>query len=213
MTPLSIAWEDRLTRLASTLLLGATAYGLVVGAITSMYYDVAPGMGALEDRLGYPQPILYLLAVLVSVVHLPPALSDIQHRRWRQARIRMAVCIGPLIVFLGTEGLLSHRMWWLPISDTDRFHLLHHSLVAGAPLSLVYWMLCREWWRPASFEPAAAVSPWAWLLGATFVVLIATGVGVVAGMVSPLIVGVVALVALLAMAIAWRAAVESPGAS
>ena len=40
MTPSSIlTWEDRLTRFALALLWLATAYGIVVGATISMYYD------------------------------------------------------------------------------------------------------------------------------------------------------------------------------
>ena len=47
MNPSSIiTWEDRLTRLSFVLLLLATAYGIVVGAAISMYYDVTPNMGS-----------------------------------------------------------------------------------------------------------------------------------------------------------------------
>lgn len=206
MTGSSIAWQDRLARLAMALLLGATAYGVVVGAVIAMYYDMVSGMGALEDRLAPPQAILYLLAVLISVVHLPPALSDIQHRRWRQALVRMAVGLGPLIVFLGTEGLIAHLLWWLPISETDRFHLLHHSLVAGIPLTLGYWLLWRRLWRPADFETAGVPSRRAWLVSGLGMVGIAMGVGIVAGLVSPAACSVITVIGLLAVTIAWRAA-------
>jgi hypothetical protein len=72
-------------------------------------------------------------------------MSDVQHRLWKQASVRMLVITSPLLVFLGTDGLIAHYLWWLPLSGTDRFHLLHHSIVAGAPLALGYWLALREW--------------------------------------------------------------------
>ena len=128
MNPSSnIAWEDRLVRLSLALLLLATAYGIVAGASISMYYDVTPNMGSLEDNLASAQIILYLLAVITSLSHLPMAIWDATRKLWRPASMRALVVIGQLIIFLGAEGLILHFLWWAPISETDRFHMLHHS--------------------------------------------------------------------------------------
>lgn len=83
MNPSSIiTWEDRLTRLSLTLLVLATAYGIVGGATVSMYYDIVPNMGSLEDNLAPVQLVLYLLAIIVSLSHLPLAVSDVRHKLW-----------------------------------------------------------------------------------------------------------------------------------
>ena len=140
----SMVWEDRLTRLALVLLLAATAYGIVAGATITMYYDLTPNMGALEDRLSSVQATLYLFAIFVSFFHLPMAFLDIRHNLWRQAAIRAVVLIGPLFIFLGTDGLISHLLWWLPISETDRFHMLHHSTFAGPPCYWATGLSCKD---------------------------------------------------------------------
>lgn len=196
--------EDRLTRLALALLLGATAYGVFVGATITMYYDTVPNMGVLEDSLGAPQPILYLLAILISLTHLPLALTDVKHSLWKQASIRTAAFIGPLIVFLGTDGLIAHFLWWSPLSDTDRFHLLHHSLFAGVPLTLGYWLLLRWGWRPATFKAIAVPSVRAWLVSGIVLVGMVMSIGVLMGLVSPIIVGATLLIGLMAIPILWR---------
>ncbi len=197
-------WEDRLTRLALTLLIGATAYGIVVGATISMYYDVTPDMGSLEDDLAPIQLIIYLLAVIVSLSHLPLALSDIRHALWKEASIRVAAFIGPLIIFLGTDGLISHFLWWLPISETDRFHMLHHTVFASAPLTFGYWLVLHWWWRPATFRTVATPSPRVWLVSGVVLVWVVMGVGIMFGIVSPIIFGVTMLVGLLALPVIWR---------
>ena len=201
-----LTWEDRLTRLSFALLLGATAYGVFVGATITMYYDTVPNMGTVEDNLGGPQLILYLLAVIVSLSHLPLAFSDIKHPLWKQASIRVAAFIGPLIIFLGAEGLIAHFLWWSPLSDTDRFHILHHSLFAGVPLTLGYWLLLRWGWRPATFKAVAAPSLRAWLVSGVVLVWMMMSIGILMGMVSPLLFGVSVIGGLVALPVIWRVA-------
>jgi len=172
-----MAWEDRLTRFAVIMLALATAYGIVVGAIITMYYDVTPNMGSLEDNLAPLQAILYLIAFISSLAHLPLALLDARNGRWRQAFIRACVTIGPFIIFIGTEGLISHYLWWQPISDTDQFHMLHHSLSTGAPLTLAFWLAVRQWWRPGALISPKPYSSRALVMvgGITLLVVVALG--------------------------------------
>ena len=207
MNPSSIvAWEDRLVRLSLALLLLATAYGIAVGAAISMYYDITPNMGSLEDNLASVQVILYLVAVVVSLSHVPIAVWDAAHKQWKQASMRAVVIIGPLIVFLGAEGLISHFLWWAPISDTDRFHMLHHSVVAGAPLTLGYWLMLRWWWRPNLLGPVLALSRRAWLASGILLVMVMMTVGIMAGLVPPIALAVTAIIGLIVLLVIWRVA-------
>jgi len=207
MNPSSIiTWEDRLTRLSLILLLLATAYGIVVGAVISMYYDITPNIGTLQDNLAPVQLILYLLAVIVSFSHLPLAVSDATHKFWTQASIRALLFIGPLIVFLGTEGLISHYLWWFAVSEPNRIHMLHHTVFASAPLTLGYWLVVRWWWRPAALSSAQSISPRVWLVSGIVLVMVMMAVGILAGLVSPIICGVTAIIGLLALLVIWRVA-------
>lgn len=149
MTKTIIHWEDKLTHLSSLLLLIGTAYGITAGAVVTMYYGIVPDMASLEDKLGVPLFGLYLLSIAAGLIHLPFAVSDVVGRRWKLASMRAIALAGPLIVFLGADGLLAHFLWWGPLSDTDRFHLLHHSVFAGMPLAFGYWLALRWQWRPA----------------------------------------------------------------
>src|SRR5688572_310040 len=112
----TVFWSDRLTRLAFILILFATASGIVIGAAISMYYDIAPTLMSL-DQLPF---ILYVVAVIVSLPYLLLAAWDLAHQHWHQAVMRALVFVGPALVFVGTEGLLSHLLWWEPISQTGR---------------------------------------------------------------------------------------------
>lgn len=207
MNPSTIlVWEDRLTRLALILIGLATIYGIVVGAIVTMYYDLVPNMGALEDNLGSSQLLLYLLAILISFAHLPLALADLRRSFWKQALVRVGAFIGPLIVYLGTDGLISHFLWWSPISETDRFHLLHHSLFAGAPLTFVYGLWLRWAWKPASFATAGAPSLRVWLVSGIVLLWVVMGMGIVIGSVTPLIAGLTVLLGVFALPVIWRMA-------
>ncbi len=204
MNPSSILiWEDRVTRLSLALLLLANAYGIVVGATITMYYDLTPNMGTLEDNLGSIQLILYLFAFIVSLFHLPLAVSDVKHKLWKQASIRAAVLIGPLIIFLGTEGLISHFLWWSPISETDRFHMLHHAVVGGAPLTLGYWLVLHWWWRPATLS-APSISRRASLVSGLVFVMVIMVLSIPLAGISPITVGVIAIIGFLALLVLWR---------
>jgi hypothetical protein len=185
-------------------LLLATAYGLVVGASISMYYDTLPNMGALEDNLANVQPLFYFLAVSASLIQLPLALSAARHKLWKQAAIRAVVGLGPWVVFLGADGLIAHFLWWSPISDTDRFHMLHHSLFAGVPLTLGYWLGLRWWWKPETFSPTTAISRRAVLVSGVALMILLIAMGILMGGLSPITVGLAALMGLL-MLFVWRA--------
>jgi hypothetical protein len=194
-----VTWEGRLTRLSSLLLALAVLYGVTAGAVVTMYYDLTPDMGAIEDRLAFPQFLLFLLAIILGLAHLPFAVADLARGRWGPAAIRAAIVIGPILVFLGTDGLLAHRLWWEPISDTDRFHILHHSIFAGIPLALGFWLLARAVWQPSLLGVTPALS-WGFLLGSSIALLmIVAPIGVVAGVIDPIVVAGIEIVGLLGL--------------
>ncbi len=138
----------RFVWLPANLLLMAGFFGLIAGAWVAMYYEVVPGIASREDTLSSIQAVLFGLAALLSFAYFPLALTTAKARQWTQASILAIVVATPLAIFLASEGLLSHYLWWGPISDTDRFHMLHHSLVAAVPLSIIYFLFLRWRWRP-----------------------------------------------------------------
>ena len=198
----TIIWEGRLTRLSVILLTLAVIYGIVAGAVVTMYYDLTPDMSTIEDSLAFPQFVMFLVAIALGLMHLPLAVVDITRQRWTQAAIRAALVIGPVLVYLGTDGLLAHLLWWEPISETDRFHILHHSAFAGIPLALGFGLLARAVWRPSRLGETPALS-WGVLLasGIALVMLIAP-VGIVAGVADPILVGMIEVLGLLALLVA-----------
>jgi len=200
----AIAWEDRLTRFALALLVLAVAYGIAAGAVVTMYYDVVPDMGSVGDRLGSPLMVLYLLAVIVSLIHMPLAVRDLRLKLWNQAAIRTMVGIAPLFIFLGAEGLVAHFLFWGPISDTGRYHILHHSLVAGAPLTFVYWLALRRWWRPETFSAASSLSLRSWLIGGIVLVWILTILSILLFGISPKTFAGIGLGGLIGLVFVWR---------
>ena len=161
-------------------------------------------MGSLEDKLASVQLILYLVSAITSLSPLPLAVWDATRKLWKQASSRALVVIGPLIIFLGAEGLISHFPWWAPISDTDRFQMLHHAVVAGAPLTLGYWLFLRWGWRPSLLGPVPSLSRRAWLASGLLLVLVIMAVGSMAGLVSPIVFGVTAILGLVGLLILWR---------
>ncbi len=97
MNPAIVAtWEGRLTRLSSLLLAFAVLYGVIAGAGVTMYYGITPDMGAIEDRLAFPQFVLFLLAIILGFTHLPLTLADLVCGSWAQAAIRTVIVIGPI---------------------------------------------------------------------------------------------------------------------
>ncbi|HJS29751.1 MAG TPA: hypothetical protein VJ768_09025 [Anaerolineales bacterium] len=203
MTSNRILWENRLTRLAFVLLALGVVYGIVAGAAVTMYYDLTPDMGRREDSLGSVQQILFLLAVLIGFTHLPFAVWDLMHGLWRQASMRALVIFGPIVVFLGTEGLISHYLWWGPISDTDRYHLLHHTVIAGLPLLLCYWLALRFWWQPEAILAGPSPSRRILLVSGLALIWIAMAFGIVAGMVTPPAFVAAIILGLIAIPVIW----------
>src|SRR5512135_2629028 len=103
MTPATVVtWEGRLTRLSSLLLGLAVLYGVVAGAVVTMYYDLTPDMGTIEDSLAFPQFLIFLLAIILGLTHLPLVVADLTRGRSAPAAIRTVIVIGPILVFLGT---------------------------------------------------------------------------------------------------------------
>jgi len=176
-----ITWETRLTRLVASLLVAASAYGVLAGAHVTMYYDLVPTMGAREDTLGGPVGLGYLAAVLLSLAHLPLAAWDARAGRWRAAAVRVFAFLGPLVVVLGAEGLIAHFVWWAAISETDRYHLLHHSLTTGLPLAVVYALVMRRVWRPAALSAPAFVPVRALLASVTACAMLVLPIGILFG--------------------------------
>jgi len=197
-----IVRQHKLTRLSLLLLALATTYGIVAGASISMYYDVTPNMGKLADSLAFIPFTLFFLAFTAGLSHLPMILADLKQRLWPQAALRAVVFFGPLIVFLGTDGLIAHFLWWSPISHPDRFHLLHHSLFAGAPLTLAFGLVVQRWWRPP--ELSTGPSLFAWLGSGVVLTLIIAGPVLLMGISSPVAVRAIALVGLLLFLVMWR---------
>jgi hypothetical protein len=184
-----IVWEDRLTRLSFLFLFLAVAYGLAAGSAIPMYYDITPNMGAIQDSLSAIQFLLYLSAVLISLIHLPLVVGDFKNKLKKQAIVRTAAFLGPIIIFLGAEGFLAHFLWWGPISETDRFHMLHHTIVAGAPLTLLFGLGLYRWWRPNAFTPTPATSGRSWLVVGILLLWLLLLLAVPIGIVPPPVAG------------------------
>ena len=172
--------ENRLARPSLVLLALAAGYGIAAGAVVTMYYDVVPGMGAIDDRLGSVQIALYVLAAGSGLIHLPRALEELSNKSWRKAFVQAFLSFAPLFVFLGTDGLVAHFLWWGPLSDTDRYHILHHSLFAGVPLTTLYGLALRRFWKPSG-EPATPVGRGFVVAGTIFAILLSLGVGILFG--------------------------------
>ncbi len=143
----AIPIAHRLTQLVFIILVLAVTYGVFAGAVVTMYYDVVPDMGSIEDRLGSPLLVLYLIAILLSLSRLPWALWEFKNKMWKRGLIQSILSIGPLFIFMGSDGLVSHLLWWHRISETDRFHILHHSLFGGVPLTALYGLVVRRSWK------------------------------------------------------------------
>ena len=174
MGPSFFVDRDRFVWLPASLLLVAVAVGIVAGASISMYYDVVPGMGSYEDTLSSVPAAVYALAVVLSFSYLPLALMAAKARQWKQTSLLTIAAIAPFAIFLASEGLLSHYLWWAPISDTNRFHMLHHTVVVATPLSAIYFLFLRSRWRPHQLTLVPSPSPMVLLItaiGLPFVVM------------------------------------------
>lgn len=176
-----ITWEDRLTRISFILLCLATTSGVFTGAVITMYYELIPNISELADKLGSAQFSLYLLAILCGLFHLPLALTDLQQKLWSQAGLRLALSLGPLFIFLATDGLVAHALWWEPISDTNRFHVLHHTLFAGVPLTAVFGIGIYWGWKPSALHPTPPIKRGALIASIVIFLTLALIVGVLSG--------------------------------
>lgn len=201
-----ISWEDRLTHISFSSLFLAIVYGIGAGTVVAMYYDVTPDMGLIEDRLISIQPVLFLLAVVIGFFHLPMLMLDFKGKLWGQAVVRTIAFVSPLIIYLGTDGILSHSLWWAPISDTDRFHMLHHTVVVGAPLTFGYWLALRRWWHPETFDEKSLPPRRSWLVTGLVLVIVVMAVGTLVGLITPFVFGLTAAIGLVALLLMWRVA-------
>ena len=147
-----VSWHDHLVRLVLVLLVLAFVFGIAAG--------VVPGMRSLENTLFRITLRIYILAMALSLPCLLLVIWDFRHRLWGQGARHLIAFVGPVIVFIGADGFshASHALWWEPISNIERSHLFHNPTVAGAPLTLLYWLALRRWWRPASKQEALPVS-------------------------------------------------------
>ncbi len=136
-----ITTENRLTRSALALLILAVGYGIAAGAVVAMYYDIVPNLGSKEDLLGVLQFAAFGLAIILSLPHVILAAWNITQRMWRQAVVRAVVGFGPLLVFLGTDGLLAHSLWWNPIMTRIGFtcYTIHSAQVCRWCLGIGCW--------------------------------------------------------------------------
>ncbi|MCI0396380.1 MAG: hypothetical protein L0332_24565 [Chloroflexi bacterium] len=175
-------WYYRLSRFTLLLMGLAAGYGLFAGAYVAMYYQVTPNMSGREDRLGSPLLLLYLAIVILSLPHLFLSLWDGRHRLWAQGATRFLAFAGPVFVVMASEGLVSHFLYWQPISHTDQFHLLHHTITAGLPLTILYGLALRRWW-PAGFVPQTPpVSKWFLVPAIVITLFLVLALGIMIGL-------------------------------
>jgi len=198
-----LIWETRLTRFVALLLVAAALYGVFAGAHVTMYYNLVPNMGARTDTLGAPLGLAFLAAVMLSLAHLPLAAWDARGGRRRAAALRLFAFMGPLVVVLGAEGLVAHFLWWGGISDTDRYHLLHHSLTTALPLSVAYALVMRRAWQPAILTAPAHVSVRAVLASVIGGVMVLLPVGILFGFPSLPVIAASEVIGALVLAGLW----------
>ena len=148
-------WADRLAWLAWVVLATATTFGLLAGATIAIVHRPEVDWSAYDGPFAL-QKLGYLLVLALSLPSLAVGSWDLLRGRRAQVAARLLAFFGPLLVVLGAEGLVSHFVfgcavtgWACPDGDfTIRWHQLHHTLVAGLPLTLLYGLALRRW-RPA----------------------------------------------------------------
>ena len=148
-------WADRLARLASLTLVAMVALGLLAGSVVALIHR--PEVDWTVYNIPYMiQNLGYLLVLALSLPSLVVGAWDLFRGRWARGTGGLLAFVGPLLVILGSEGLVSHGLlgcavmtWACADGDfTVRWHQLHHTLVAGLPLAALYWLALRRW-RPA----------------------------------------------------------------
>ena len=145
-------WADRLARLAWLALVALIAFGLLAGSIIAVIHR--PEIDWTVYNVPYMvQNLGYLLVLVLSLPSLAVGGWDLVRGRWGQGAGRLLAFFGPFLVILGSEGLVSHLVvnctvtaWACTDGDfTTRWHQLHHTLVAGLPLMVLYWLALRRW--------------------------------------------------------------------
>ena len=143
---------DRLARLAWLALVALIAFGLLAGAIIAAIHR--PEIDWTVYNVPYMvQNLGYLLVLLLSLPSLALGGWDLIRGRWGQGAGRLLAFFGPFLVILGSAGGVSHLVlgcavnsWACTDGDfTVRWHQLHHTLVAGLPLTVLYWLALRKW--------------------------------------------------------------------
>ena len=155
-------WADRLARLAWLALVALIAFGLLAGSIIAAIHR--PEVDWTVYNVPYMlQNLGYLLVLLLSLPSLAIGGWQLLRGRRAQGGGRLLAFFGPLLVILGSEGLVSHLVvncavtgWACGDGDfTVRWHQLHHTLVAGLPLTALYWLALRRW-HPAIAQSRGA---------------------------------------------------------
>ena len=151
----SAGWQrgaDRLARGGFLMLTITIAFGLI--ARTAIVIVWQPDVDwTVYNRPYQIQGLGFLLVLLLSLPSLLAGAWDYLRGRWGQGSGRLLAFLGPAVVVVGTEGLVSHGLlgcnvtpWACPVGDFDaRWHQFHHTLVAGLPLALLYWLLLRRY--------------------------------------------------------------------
>jgi hypothetical protein len=157
-----VHWADRLARLAWLALVALVAFGLLAGATIAVIHR--PEVDWTVYNVPYMlQSLGYLLVLVLSLPSLAVGGWDLARGRRARGAGRLLAFFGPFLVILGNEGLVSHLVlgcavagWACVDGDfTVRWHQLHHTLVAGLPLTALYWLALRRW-RPAIAQSRCA---------------------------------------------------------
>jgi hypothetical protein len=148
---------DRWARISLIILIVDVAFGIITGAIAAITWDDPPwAVNSWRNLAFILASFMYLSAIILTFPSL--VLGIVEHIRgqWSARSIRLLAFVGAVSVFLGFEGL-SHWVFdckvtpWACRNDPnwgftiyDKWHLLHHSLVAILPLVL-YWYALSKW--------------------------------------------------------------------
>jgi hypothetical protein len=155
-------WADRLAGVAWNVLLVNIAFGLLGGALIGFLWQPSYS-GTITEPLYIVHSAAYLLVIGLGLPSLAAGAWDLVRGRWVAGAGRVLAFAGPLVVALGAV-IGSHLLIpcgqapWLcdPYIDEagqlvgsikDRWHQLHHTLVAGLPLTILYGLALRRW-RP-----------------------------------------------------------------
>jgi heme A synthase len=151
---------DKLARYAFILLALIMAFGVVGGAIAAFTWKPFADATDLAGPLYSIQALAFFHALMFVVPSLLFGIWDLTQGRQSRGSRRLLAFFGPVMVVMGTE-VLSHLFipcgWLDGLCDSDggikgRWHQLHHTLVMGVPLLLLYWLALSRWY-PALLRP------------------------------------------------------------